>query len=77
MVDGFNCLGHNPVIRRNHQYYDIRYLSTPCPHRREGLMAGGVNKHNSPRIQFHIICANMLRDPSRFILNYMGFSNGI
>ncbi len=39
MVDGFDGLGHDPVVGRHHEHHDVGDLGPPGPHGGEGLVA--------------------------------------
>ena len=47
VVDGFDGLGHDPVVGRHHQHHDVGDLGTPGPHGGEGLVARGVDERDA------------------------------
>ena len=66
MMDRLDGLRHDAIIRRHDQYNQIGNLCAAGAHRREGLMTGRVEKGHHPALGFDVICADVLRDPSRF-----------
>ena len=81
MVQSLNRLGHDSVVRRDHQDCDVRNLCTSRTHGREGLVTGGVDKRDSPFNSLvlgpHLVGADVLGDPASFSGGDVGISNGI
>jgi len=81
VVQGLNRLGHDSIVRRDHQDRDVRNLRTSCTHGREGLVTGGVHKCDSPFDSLvlgpHLVGANVLGDSPGFSGGDVRISNGI
>ena len=66
MVDGFNGLRHDRVIRRDNQNRNIRRLCAAGTHRREGFVTGGIEERDIAAVHLDRVCADMLGDAARF-----------
>ena len=77
MVDGFQGLGHDPVIGGDNQNNDIGNLGAARPHGGKRLMSGRVQKGNMTFVGGNMISADMLGNPSGFHIGDPGFTNHI
>ena len=77
MVDRLHGLGHNPVIRSNHQDNHISDLSASGPHCRKCLVTGCVQKGDLPFRQCDLVGPDMLSNPSMFSGNKVALADGI
>src|SRR5690606_40854737 len=78
VVDGFFGLRHDAVVSRNHDNRDIGNLSTTSSHRGKSLVTRSIQEcdlESGPG--HHIICANVLGDPSGFGRSDLRHSNVI
>jgi len=67
MIDGFNGLGHDPVIGSDHKDNNIGNLCTPRPHGRKSGMTGCIQEGNPPSFRgLNIIGADVLGDSACF-----------
>ena len=78
VVDRFNSLRHNTVIRRNHKHDDIRNLGASSTHGGKSLVAGGIEKSHRPAAgDPHIVSADMLCNSAYLGSGYSGLSDCI
>ena len=77
VIDGFERLRHDAVIRRDHQHHDIRDPSAARAHQGEGFVAGSIDKGYLSSLPLHLICADALRNAPRFVRRHIGFAQSI
>ena len=77
MVDGFNRLRHDAVIRRHNQNSDIRGICAPHSHGRERLMAGCVEECDRPVIIMNHRSTDVLCDSAGFAVCDMGVADRV
>ncbi len=77
MIDGLDGLIHDAVIGGHDQNNDIGNLRSAGPHRCKRLVTGGIQEHNIPAVDMHMIGADRLRDASRFTVGNIGLPDGI
>ena len=81
VIERLNGLGHDAVIRGNHENCDIGDLGTARAHRRKGLVTRCVDKRDStlaPLVSRRdLVCANVLSDTARLALNHVRVTNRI
>ncbi len=78
VVDGFDRLRHDAVIRRNDQHDEIRHVGATGPHRREGGVARRVEEGDTiTRRRPHLIGADVLGNATGFAGRGIGLAQGV
>ena len=77
MVDGFERLRHDAIVRRHHQHHDIGDLGAAGAHAGESLMAGGVDEDDLAPVHLHLVRANMLGDAAGLVRGDVGYADGV
>ncbi len=77
MIDGFDGLRHDAVIRRNHQNHDIGDLGAAGTHAGEGFVTGSIDEDDLVTVLFDVISADVLRDAAGFLAGHVGDTDGI
>ena len=77
MVNRFNCLGHNAVVRRYDQNGNVCALCASGTHGSKRLMARRIQEGNLLAACIYSISANMLSDTACFTGRYMSLADGI
>jgi hypothetical protein len=65
VIDGFERLRHDAVIRRHHQHDNVCHLGAACTHTGEGFMARSIDECDLPSVLLHLVGADVLRDAAR------------
>ncbi len=69
MIDRFNGLRHDAVVRCNHENRNICRLSTTGTHCRKGGVAWRIDEGDLLAVLFDLISTDMLRDATSFARN--------
>src|SRR5690606_33738333 len=77
MVDRLNGLGHHSVIGGHHQYGDVRHLGAAGAHGGKGGVSGSIQKGDLLPAGLHLVCTDMLSNPSRLRGGNFGLANRI
>ena len=77
VVDGFQGLRHDAVVRRHHQDDDIGHLGAAGAHAGERFVTGGVDEDDLLAIHVHLVSADVLRDAAGFASRDIGFADGV
>jgi len=65
VIDGFNGLRHDAVVRGNHQYDNVRHKRPACAHCRKRFVARCIEKCDLFTVDPCQVRAYVLRDPAR------------
>ena len=78
MVERFDGLRLNAIIRRDNQNNDVGDLRAACTHCRKGGVAGRIDKRNPLTVgKVNLISANMLRDAAGLTCSNIRCAQGI
>ena len=77
VVDGFERLRHDAVVRRHHQNDDIGDLGAAGTHAGEGFVTGSVDEDDLLAVHLHLVRADVLGDAAGFAAGHIGFANGV
>ena len=77
MVDGFNGLGHDAVVRSHNQYGNISDLSAAGTHGGECLMSGGIQEGDGLAVDAYLIGADVLGNAAGLTGGDIGLADGI
>ncbi len=66
MIDGFNRLRHDAVIRRDNEHDDVRHIGPPRAHRGKGGVTGCIDERKCRPIMIHGVGADVLGNSARF-----------
>ena len=77
VVDGFERLRHQAVIRGNDQHNEIRDLGATSAHARKGFVAGRIDEDDAATVNGNDGCADVLGYASGFAGGDFGFANGV
>ena len=77
MVDRFDRLRHNTIIRSNYQHCDIRGIGASHTHRRKRLMSRRIQERNALSIDCDRIGTDRLCDTACFLIRHVSFTNSI
>ena len=77
MVNGLNRLGHDTVIRRNHQNSNIRHQGASGTHCSKGLVPRRIQEGNLFVTHPDTVRTDMLGNTPELTFGYIGISNGI
>src|SRR5581483_5943224 len=84
VIDGFERLRHDTVIRCNYQHDDVGCLCSSCAHARERLMTRRIEEHDLTAIGRRIgvlngdlIRADVLGDATSFASSNVGEADGV
>ncbi len=77
MVDGFQRLGHDPVIGRDDQDDEVGHGGPARPHRGEGGVPGGVDEGDLLAVHLLLIGADLLGDAPRLGVDDVGGADGV
>ena len=66
VVDGFEGLRHDAVVRRHHQDDDIGDLGAAGAHAGERFVTGGVDEDDLLAVHLHLVRADVLGDAAGF-----------
>ena len=72
MIDRFNGLRLDAVIRRHHQYDEVSYFGPTRTHSAERLMPWCVEKSDQTATDFYLIRTNMLSNPTGLPGRHLG-----
>ena len=62
MIDGFDRLGHDPVVGGDDEHHDVGDLGAAGAHGREGLVARGVDEGDQLAVALDLVGADVLGD---------------
>ena len=71
MAQSFHCLGHNTVICRNNQNYDICNLGTTSTHHSKGFVTRSIEEGNYTLVGLNLISTNLLGNSTRFTCGHI------
>ena len=77
MVDGFEGLGHDPVVGGDDEHGDVRYPSAPGAHGGESLVSGGVQEGHDGPIVVDLVCADVLGNSPGLALYDVSVADGV
>ena len=78
VIDRLGCLGHDAIVRRDHENDDIRHARAACAHLGEGGVAGRVDEGDAGALGgLHLVGANVLRDPARLAGGNIAGADGV
>ena len=77
MVDGLNRLGHDAVVRRDHQNGDIRNLGASGTHGGKCLMARSIQERDGTILHLDTVRADMLGDAAGLRGGHIGVADGV
>ena len=77
VIDRLARLRHHAIVGRDHQNDDVGHLGAACPHQREGLVAGRVEKHDIPAVDRHMVGADVLGNAARLALGHTRLADRI
>ncbi|MPN35709.1 hypothetical protein SDC9_183207 [bioreactor metagenome] len=75
MVDGFNGLRHNPIIRSYDQHHNVRKVCPPGSHGGKRFVPRRINKGYPVSIDRNLISPNVLGNTTCFTRDYVSFAN--
>ncbi len=71
VVDRLDGLRHHSIIGRDNQHHDIRDLRAAGTHTRERFVTRRIDENDLLPVVIDVICADMLRNPARFLVGNM------
>ena len=77
MVDGFDGLRHDAVVRRHHQHHDVGRFGAACTHRGKRFVTRGVEEGDDAFLGFDVIRADVLGDAAGFAAGHPGAPDGV
>ena len=77
VIDRFDGLRHDAVVRGHHQHGDVRQVRAAGAHGCESLMARSVQECDGLAVHRHLIRADMLRDAAGLARGNARFADGV
>ena len=77
MVDGFERLRHDAVVRRHHQHHNVGDFGAARAHASKGFVAGSVDEYDFAAVQLDVVGADVLGDAAGFPSRHVGFADGV
>ena len=77
VINGFDCLRHDAVIRRDNEHDDVGYIGAARAHGGEGGVARRVDESDCRAIVIDAVSADVLRDSTRFTGRYARLANRV
>ena len=77
MVDGFEGLGHDPIVGGHHQDHDVGDLGAAGAHHGECLVTRGVEEDDLTLADIDVVGADVLRDAACLALGHLGLADGV
>ena len=77
VLNRFDSLRHDTVVRGNHEHDDVGHFRAPRPHRREGGMSRCVEKAQSALVGLYVVSADVLGDAACFRVGHLGTADVI
>ena len=77
MVDGFDCLRHNAVVRSNYQDGNICNIGTACTHRSKCFVSRCIQEGNLLAVVGNLVSTDVLRDAACFACGNMRMPNAV
>ena len=68
VVDGFERLRHDAVVRRHHQHHDVGDFGAAGTHAGERFVTRGIDEDDLLAVLLDVISADMLRDAAGFLV---------
>ena len=77
VVDRLNGLRHHAVVGGDDDHRQVGHLRAARPHRRERLVARGVEEGDPIAVLMHLIGADVLGDPARLAGDHLGLADRV
>ena len=77
VVDRLDRLRHHAVVRRDHDHREVGDLGAAGAHRRERLVARGVEEGDQLAVLVHLVGADVLGDAARLARDHLGLADGV
>ena len=77
MVDRLDSLRHHAVVGGNDEHHDVGDAGPPRAHRREGLVAGGVDEGQQLTAPLHLVSADVLGDPTGLACDHVRMTDPV